>query len=226
VIQAEQIFKYFGNEPSRVTAVEDLNLTVEAGAKISIVGRSGSGKTTLLNLLSGLDRPTSGRLVIEGRELSRLNQNEMADYRLRCVGVVFQSFQLIPQRTAAQNVELPLIIRGMPANKRVRIVADALLRVGLEHRASHFPYALSGGEQQRVAIARAIVKRPSLLLADEPTGNLDSQTTTEIMQLIMQIAEESNLTLVLVTHDHELAVKYSDRIVTMCDGRMSEVIAK
>ncbi len=207
-------------------AVEALNLTVNAGDKIAIVGRSGSGKTTLLNLLAGLDRPTSGRLAVGGRELSTLNHNEMADYRLRCVGVVFQSFQLIPQRTAAQNVELPLIISGVSAYQRGRIVADALGRVGLEQRSSHFPHELSGGEQQRVAIARAIVKRPSLLLADEPTGNLDSQTTTEIMQLIMQIAEESNLTLVLVTHDMELAVKYSDRKVTMHDGRMSEAIAK
>jgi len=195
---------------------------INDGEKVAIVGKSGSGKTTFLNMLSGLDRPTSGRLLVDGQELGKLGASEMAEYRLKSIGVIFQSFQLIAQRTAAQNIELPLIICGMPSRERKREVKEALEKVGLDHRAKHFPFQLSGGEQQRVAIARAIVKKPAVVLADEPTGNLDSTTTTEIMNLLNQVCEDQSLTLVLITHDLDLADRYTDRQLEMSDGKLAQ----
>lgn len=223
MIQAKQLHKTYGNRGSRFDAVNQVNLEIERGERVSIIGHSGSGKTTLLNLLAGLDRPSSGELVIEGRELQKLKQRGMARYRLETVGVVFQSFQLISHRTAFQNVELPLIIGGESVADRREKVTLALEKVGLADRSSHYPKQLSGGEQQRVAIARAIVNCPPVLLADEPTGNLDSTTTSEIMQLLVEVITQSNTTLILVTHDLSLAAEYTDRHFRMNDGQLAEV---
>ncbi len=222
VIQCKKVSKTYGSALHRVVALDQLEIQIDSLEKVAIVGRSGSGKTTLLNLLSGLDRPTSGSLSVNGMDLGQLDSAAMADYRLKTVGVVFQSFQLISQRTAAQNVELPLIIAGEPAEVRAKKVSQSLRKVGLGDRAHHFPYQLSGGEQQRVAIARAVVKQPRVMLADEPTGNLDSKTAAEIMQLLMHICENEALTLVLITHDLELAGKYTDRQSVKDDGKLTE----
>lgn len=222
MITAENVSKTFNSHSNEIRALDQVSVQINDGEKVAIVGKSGSGKTTFLNMLSGLDRPTSGRLLVDGQELGKLGASEMAEYRLKSIGVIFQSFQLIAQRTAAQNIELPLIICGMPSRERKREVKEALEKVGLDHRAKHFPFQLSGGEQQRVAIARAIVKKPAVVLADEPTGNLDSTTTTEIMNLLNQVCEDQSLTLVLITHDLDLADRYTDRQLEMSDGKLAQ----
>ncbi|MCL4153370.1 UNVERIFIED_CONTAM: hypothetical protein GTU68_054264 [Idotea baltica] len=183
---------------------------VDAGQRVAIVGKSGSGKSTLLNLMAGLDRPSAGTLSIGGQ---RLDQT---------IGVVFQAFQLLPQRTALQNVELPLLFSKMPRHERHELARLWLEKVGLSKRASHHPYALSGGEQQRVAIARALVHQPKLLLADEPTGNLDSVSAHQVEDLMLELCRESNITFVLVTHNSGLAERCSDRLIRMFDGQMVE----
>ena len=222
MITAQHLCKTYESNSNSVRALDDLNLKIDSGEKVAIVGRSGSGKTTLLNMLSGLDRPTSGTLSVDGQDLAQLSPAQAADYRMNSIGVIFQSFQLIPQRTAAQNIELPLIIAGVSSAERKRSVQRAITEVGLENRANHMPFQLSGGEQQRVAIGRALVKQPAVLLADEPTGNLDSKTATQIMDLVSQISDQHSLTLVLVTHDLELAKTYTQRQLTMNDGKLSE----
>ena len=222
MITAQHLCKTYESNSNSVRALDDLNLNIDSGEKVAIVGRSGSGKTTLLNMLSGLDRPTSGTLSVDGQDLAQLSPAQAADYRMNSIGVIFQSFQLIPQRTAAQNIELPLIIAGVSSAERKRSVQRAITEVGLENRANHMPFQLSGGEQQRVAIGRALVKQPAVLLADEPTGNLDSKTATQIMDLVSQISDQHSLTLVLVTHDLELAKTYTQRQLTMNDGKLSE----
>lgn len=218
MIDAKNLSKTY--ESNSILALDNLNLQIEPGEKVAIVGRSGSGKTTLLNMLSGLARPTSGSLVVDGRDLAKLGPAEAADYRLKSVSVIFQSFQLIPQRTAAQNIELPLIIAGIAPSERKRAVAKTIQEIGLQDRADHMPFQLSGGEQQRVAIGRALVKQPSVLLADEPTGNLDSQTAIQIMDLLIRVSGQHRLTLVLVTHDIGLATAYTRRQLTMGDGKL------
>jgi len=220
VITAQHLCKKYQSGSKTIRALDDLNLQVNSGEKVAVVGRSGSGKTTLLNMLSGLDRPTSGQLIVDGNDLSKLTASQTADYRINSIGVIFQSFQLIPQRTAAQNIELPLIIAGKLSVQRKKIVDRVIAEVGLENRAGHLPSQLSGGEQQRVAIGRALAKEPSILLADEPTGNLDSKTSTEIMDLVSRVSEKHALTLLLVTHDLKLAQTYTHRQLTMDDGKL------
>ena len=222
MISADHLCKIYKSHAHSIRALDDLSLQIDSGQRVAIVGRSGSGKTTLLNMLSGLDRPTSGSLVVDGYDLSKLDSAQAANYRMNSIGVIFQSFQLIPQRTAAQNIELPLIIAGLSPAKRKEAVKQAIAEVGLQERSNHFPFQLSGGEQQRVAIGRALVKKPSVLLADEPTGNLDSKTATEIMELVTRVSDKHSLTLVLVSHDKELAQTYTQRIFAMADGRLTE----
>jgi ABC-type lipoprotein export system ATPase subunit len=185
-----------------------------------LLGKSGSGKSTLLNLLGGLDRPTSGRMEVGGRDLARMSSKELARHRLTTVGMIFQSFNLIPSRTALQNVELPMIFAGRPPADRRAAAQRALEAAGLGARLHHRPGELSGGEHQRVAIARALVNAPQILLADEPTGNLDSVTASEIMTILTTHVLAHGTTLILVTHDEELASRCADRIVRLKDGRL------
>lgn len=201
-------------------ALDAVSFEIEAGEKVSILGRSGSGKTTLLNLLSGLDSPTSGELIVAGESVHSMNRRQLANYRSATVGVIFQSFQLLAHRTAAQNVELPLILAGVGKQERRARAADGLERVGLNDRADHFPWQLSGGEQQRVAIARALANSPSVLLADEPTGNLDSSTADDVVSLLTDVCAENHITLVLITHDRQLAATCCDRHLSIQDGRL------
>ncbi len=204
-----------------IRAVDQISLEVRAGEFLALLGASGSGKSTLLNLIAGLDRPSSGAIFAQGRDLATMTSQELASHRNQTVGIVFQSFQLLPRMTLEENVELPLRLREVPRAERPARVREALGRVGLTARAKHRPTELSGGEQQRAAIARALVNRPLIVLADEPTGNLDTKTGEEIMNLISEIhrpASGAGRTIVMVTHERALAEQYADRIVTLSDG--------
>lgn len=201
-----------------VHALRGVSFDVPESAFFSIVGKSGSGKSTLLNLVGGLDRPTSGRIRVNGQDLAALSRNKLALHRRYTAGMVFQSFNLIPSRTALENVLLPLVFAGIPSRKRKEKARQLLGQVGLEGRMDHFPSELSGGEAQRVAIARAMANDPRIILADEPTGNLDSSTSAEIMDLMASLNKERGLTILMVTHDRESAEIISDRIITLKDG--------
>src|SRR5262245_4646897 len=203
-----------------VRALRGVSLEVSAGERVALLGRSGSGKSTLLHLLGGLDTPTAGGIVVDGRDLAAMRANELADYRRTTVGMVFQAFHLVPSQTARQNVELPLVFAGRPARERRALAERALAAVGLAERARHRPVELSGGERQRVALARALVNGPRLLLADEPTGNLDAATADEVMRYLLSFAADNGTTLVLVTHDEALAQRATDRIIRLHDGQV------
>jgi predicted ABC-type transport system involved in lysophospholipase L1 biosynthesis ATPase subunit len=203
-------------------ALRGVSLEIPRGQKVALLGKSGSGKSTLLNLLGGLDRPTSGSLHVGGRDLTRLSSNELARYRLATVGMIFQSFNLIPSRTALQNVELPMVFAGRSPRERRAAAQRALEAVGLGERLDHRPAELSGGEHQRVAIARALVNAPQLLLADEPTGNLDTATAADVIGLVLDYVREHGTTLVVVTHDEELGRRCADRVLRMRDGQFIE----
>lgn len=220
MIHARRLSRYYGESSNRVTALDAIDLEIESGKRVGILGRSGSGKTTLLNLLAGLDRPTGGSLSVADQNLGELTAAQLARYRRETVGVIFQSFQLIPNRSAFQNVELPLILAGVDRANRKQRVGEAIERVGLGKRGRHKPSELSGGEQQRVAVARAMVTRPKVLLADEPTGNLDSQTAQSVTELMLDVVKEKESTLILITHDRQLAERCCDRIVHLLDGRL------
>jgi putative ABC transport system ATP-binding protein len=199
-------------------ALDGVNLTIEEGELVAIMGASGSGKSTLMNILGCLDRPTTGRYILAGREVSGLERSELAEVRNMLLGFVFQSFNLLPRTTARENVELPLVYRGLGASERAAKARSALERVGLGDRVDHRPAQLSGGQQQRVAIARALVNDPKILLADEPTGNLDSKTSDTIMALFQDLWKHGQ-TIVYVTHEPDVA-RYASRILTMRDGRI------
>jgi putative ABC transport system ATP-binding protein len=213
------VTKHFGDGGARVTALDEVDLTVESGEFVAVAGPSGSGKSTLLLLLGALDRPSSGRLLFDGRDLGGLPDAELARLRLETFGFVFQQFNLIPTLTAQENVEAALAPVGAPTAERRERVAELLGQVGLAARRGHLPTQLSGGEQQRVAIARALANDPRVLLADEPTGNLDSATGEEVLTLLRRLSGEHGQTLVLVTHDRSIAGR-ADRIVEMRDGRI------
>jgi putative ABC transport system ATP-binding protein len=204
-----------------IRAVDGVSLNIESGEFVALLGASGSGKSSLLNLIAGLDSPTSGQVISGGHDLAQLSRAELARYRRQVVGMVFQSFNLIPSMTVLENVELPLRFAEVERSKRADMAANALTRVGLSGRLTHRPIELSGGEQQRVAIARALVNSPSILLADEPTGNLDSRTGTEVMELIRQLNSSSGMTVVLVTHEQVIAEKYAARMISLADGKVS-----
>jgi putative ABC transport system ATP-binding protein len=204
-----------------IRAVDDVTLQVSSGEFLALLGSSGSGKSTLLNLMAGLDRPTSGAIFAQGRNLSEMNPLELARYRSRTVGMVFQSFNLLPRMTLEENVELPLRLAEVDRSERAGRVREALERVHLENRLTHRPSELSGGEQQRAALARALVNRPTLLLADEPTGNLDSATGESIMVLLRKIQQSLGMTIVLVTHERPLAERFADRIASVADGKLA-----
>ncbi|WP_217922339.1 ABC transporter ATP-binding protein [Miltoncostaea oceani] len=214
------VARTYGSGDGRVEALRGVDLRIGRGEMVAVAGPSGSGKTTLLQILGGLDRPTGGRALFEGRDMGGMREAEVTRLRLDAIGFVFQHFNLIPTLGAADNVELALAPRDLDGDARRAVVAEALADVGLGHRAGHLPGALSGGEQQRVAIARALAGRPRVLLADEPTGNLDSATGAEIVALLRRLCAERGLTVVLITHDEAVAAA-ADRTVRMRDGRLA-----
>jgi putative ABC transport system ATP-binding protein len=224
-IRADNLTRHYRMGGAMIRAVDGISLEVSEGEFVALLGASGSGKSTLLNLFAGLDRATSGAVFVLGRELGAMNSMELSRHRNRTIGMVFQSFNLLPRMTVLENVELPLRLGEVPRTERASRVDEALKRVGLTARAAHRPGELSGGEQQRVAIARALVNRPRVLLADEPTGNLDSHTGEEIMDLMTEINRPANgaaaTTVVMVTHERSLADRYSRRLVTIADGRVA-----
>jgi putative ABC transport system ATP-binding protein len=203
-----------------IRAVDGISLEVRSGEFVALLGTSGSGKSSMLNLLAGLDRPTSGSIVVQDKDLAKFSREELAKYRLHVVGMVFQSFNLIPSMTLAENVELPLRFAEVERGKRQELSQEALERVGLGARMDHRPSELSGGEQQRAALARALINRPKLLLADEPTGNLDSHTGTEIMEMVRGFNRDLGMTIVMVTHERALAERYAQRMIFLADGKL------
>ncbi|OIO87501.1 MAG: hypothetical protein COW32_06215 [Candidatus Aquicultor secundus] len=206
-----------GKEP--LIALDNVSISISQGEFVSIMGTSGSGKSTLLNLIGGLDRFDSGEISVDGLDIASLDENQLAKYRREKIGFIFQSYNLVPTLTALQNVELPLIFSGIPKNDRLTKVQDMLKTVGLQDRVNHRPTEMSGGEQQRVAVARALINNPAIILGDEPTGNLDSKTGEEIMDLLTWMNKNNGLTVVMVTHDAEKA-RYADRVVHIKDGRI------
>ncbi|MCL6482309.1 MAG: ABC transporter ATP-binding protein [Firmicutes bacterium] len=220
LIRTEDLARYYRMGPSVIRAVDGVSLEIERGEFVALLGSSGSGKSTLLNLLAGLDRPTRGRIQVAGRDLSTLSREELAAYRRHQVGMVFQAFNLVPRMTLEENVELPLRFAEVERSERAQRVQQALARVGLLHRLGHRPSELSGGEQQRAALARALVNRPAILLADEPTGNLDSRTGEEILSLLAEWNRTLGMTVVLVTHERPLAERFAQRILQMADGKL------
>ncbi len=205
---------------SVIRAVDGISFSVQGGEFIALLGSSGSGKSSLLNLIAGLDRPTSGDVQVEGRSLAELSSEELARFRRHSVGIVFQAFNLVPGMTVAENVELPLRLAETERGERAGRVREALARVGLSERLGHRPGELSGGEQQRVALARALVNSPRILLADEPTGNLDSHTGMEIMEIIGDCNARLGMTVLLVTHERALAERYARRMLFLADGKL------
>ncbi len=219
-IRTIELSRSYGKASAVIHALRGVSLEVGRGERVALLGKSGSGKSTLLNLLGGLDRPTSGQVQAFGLDLARLSGRKLAGYRLATVGMIFQSFNLVPTRTALQNVELPLVLAGVPPARRRAAAAAALETVGLGARLHHRPAELSGGECQRAAIARALVNAPPILLADEPTGNLDSATAAEVVAVLTAHLDRLGATLVLVTHDEDLARRCAARIVRLQDGRL------
>jgi putative ABC transport system ATP-binding protein len=219
-IRTEDLRRYYRMGETVIRAVDGVSLEVRSVEFVALLGSSGSGKSSVLNLIAGLDRPTSGNVIVQGRDLAQLSREELAHYRLHTVGMVFQSFNLIGSMTLAENVELPLRFAEVDRGKREGLAREALARVGLQGRMNHRPSELSGGEQQRAALARALINHPRLLLADEPTGNLDSHTGTEIMNLIRDFNRQLGMTVMVVTHERALAERYAGRMIFLADGKM------
>jgi len=225
MIDVNQITHHFtlgkkGNQTT-LSVLENISFHVTAGEIVTIVGRSGSGKSTLLNLISGFIKPTQGEIIIQDQKVSEFNESEFAAFRLQNMGFIFQNFQLIPSMTAFQNIELPLILKGMSEQARKITTIDMLTKVGLEDFGEHYPSELSGGQQQRVSIARALVLEPPLILADEPTGSLDSETEEDLLQFIRKLNKDLGITFLIITHDDEVA-RIGDRTITLADGKIVE----
>jgi putative ABC transport system ATP-binding protein len=219
-IRLDHVSRHYTMGEAVIRAVDDVSLDLPSGEFLALLGSSGSGKSTLLNLIAGLDRPTSGAVIANNQDLSKVSSLELARYRRQTVGMVFQSFNLLPRMTLEENVELPLRLAEVDRSERPTRVREALERVGLGKRATHRPSELSGGEQQRGAIARALANRPKILLADEPTGNLDSATGESILALLKEIQKNPGMTIVMVTHERPLAERFADRLAIMGDGRL------
>jgi putative ABC transport system ATP-binding protein len=225
IVEGLALHREYPSGESVVHALQGVDVAVRRGELLCVRGRSGSGKTTLLNLLGGLDRPTSGRVILDGNEISAMGERELVAIRRRTVGFIFQAFGLLPILTAAENVEVPLRLVRTDGRERDRRVFELLDLVGLAERAGHRPFELSGGEQQRVAVARALANRPRLLLADEPTGQLDSETGHRIMLLLRSIVRTEGITAIVATHD-PLMLDAADRVVELRDGRLTESLAE
>lgn len=223
-IRAEHVSRHYQMGEALIRAVDDVCLSIRSGEFAAFLGSSGSGKSTLLNLLAGLDRPTSGAIHVQNRNLAEMDTHELARYRSGTVGMVFQAFNLLPRMTLEENVELPLRLAEVPRSDRGVRVREALERVHLSKRLTHRPAELSGGEQQRAALARALVNRPAILLADEPTGNLDSATGEEIMLLLESFNRNLGMTILMVTHEQPLAARFAHRILTVADGKLISVV--
>ncbi len=221
IIEVKNAKKIYRMGDERIHAVDDVSFNIKKGEFCCLYGVSGSGKSTLLNLMAGIERLSSGKITIKGKNIHRMSENGLAKFRQRNLGFVFQSYNLLNTMTASENVELPLVYQRIKPKKRKKMARDMLTKVGLGGRLKHKPNEMSGGQQQRVGIARAFVGNPDIVFADEPTGNLDSKTTKEVMDLIKQMAEENNLTIVMVTHDIGLT-KYADKIIHILDGKIQE----
>ncbi|HEY1677815.1 MAG TPA: ABC transporter ATP-binding protein [Candidatus Sulfotelmatobacter sp.] len=219
-IRSENVCRHYSMGETLIRAVDGISLDIRSGEFVALLGTSGSGKSSMLNLIAGLDRPTSGSVIVQNRDLAKLSREELAKYRLHVVGMVFQSFNLIPSMTLTENVELPMRFAEVERGKRASMAREALQRVGLGARLDHRPSELSGGEQQRAALARALINRPQLLLADEPTGNLDSHTGTEIMEMVRGFNRDLGMTVIMVTHERGLAERYAQRMVFLADGKL------
>jgi putative ABC transport system ATP-binding protein len=222
IIKLENISKQFKMGHAIIKALDDIDLEIKRGEFISVIGTSGSGKSTLLNIIGGLLKATSGKVIVDRTDISTYSDNEMANYRKNMVGFIFQSFNLIPTLTALENVEYPMIFSGILRKERLNRSKEVLKKLGLEDRLKHNPTELSGGEQQRVSIARAIVNEPEIILADEPTGNLDSKTGKGIMEILRKINKEMGRTLIVVTHDIYISY-YSDKRVYLSDGIIKKI---
>jgi putative ABC transport system ATP-binding protein len=219
-IQTDNVCRHYTMGETLIPAVDGISIGVRAGEFVALLGTSGSGKSSLLNLIAGLDRPTSGTVNVQGHNLATLSREDLAKYRLHVVGMVFQSFNLIPSMTLLENVELPMRFAEVDRDKRGALAEEALRRVGLIARQRHRPTELSGGEQQRASLARALINQPQVLLADEPTGNLDSRTGTEIMNFIREFNQTMGMTVVMVTHERALAERYAQRMIFLADGKL------
>lgn len=224
LIHVEDMYKIYNPGENEVRALDGVSLRVEEGEFVAIIGHSGSGKSTLMNMLGCLDVPTKGKYILNGKDISRLSDNELSDVRNNYIGFIFQGFNLIQNLTAIENVELPLIYRKVEKKTRRKLAIEALKKVGLEQRMKHKPAEMSGGQQQRVAIARAIAATPPLILADEPTGNLDSKSTKDIMQILEELNDQGN-TVVLITHDDGIA-ENAKRVVRIMDGKIESDTTK
>ncbi|HIU35794.1 MAG TPA: ABC transporter ATP-binding protein [Candidatus Fimenecus excrementigallinarum] len=220
LIEVRDIYKIYNPGENEVRALDGVTLSVSRGDFVAIVGQSGSGKSTLMNMLGLLDIPTSGEYYLDGENTSEMSDDELSEIRNKEIGFIFQGFNLIPSLTAQANVELPLTYRGMPAAERHRLSLEALERVGLGHRLNHLPKQMSGGQQQRVAIARAVAARPPIILADEPTGNLDSRSGAEVMKILHELNNEGR-TVILITHDNGIANE-AKRVIRIQDGKVVE----
>ncbi len=225
IIRIQNVKKFYQMGEERIRAINGVNLNIQQGEVCCLFGKSGSGKSTLLNLIAGLEKPTSGEIIVYNKHIERMNENQLAAFRQQNIGFVFQSYNLLSTLTALENVTLPLIFHGMAVKERNERAMEMLKAVGLEGRANHKPGEMSGGQQQRVSIARAFINDPKVVFADEPTGNLDTKTTYEMMDLITGLANKKNQTLVIVTHDWELS-EYADRIVHIMDGKIESIEEK
>lgn len=218
LIEVKNVYKIYNPGENEVRALDGISVTIDHGEFVAIVGHSGSGKSTFMNMLGCLDTPTSGDYYLDGVNVAGMTDDELSDIRNKQIGFIFQGFNLIPSLTAQENVELPLVYRGMPAEQRRQLAEEALTRVGMEHRMSHRPSELSGGQQQRVAIARAIAARPPIIMADEPTGNLDTRSGEEVMKILHELNVEGR-TIVLITHDNDIA-RQATRAIRIIDGKV------
>jgi putative ABC transport system ATP-binding protein len=221
IIELDGVHKIYTMGDVEVHALRGISLTIREGEFVAIMGSSGSGKSTMMNIIGCLDRPTRGRYTLEGQDVSQTSKDERADIRNRKLGFIFQGFNLLSRTSALENVELPMLYAGLDSAERYRLATEALSSVGLIGREQNHPNQLSGGQQQRVAIARALVNNPAVILADEPTGNLDSRTSIEVMGIFQRLNRERGITLVLVTHEHEIA-EYAQRVVTFKDGKIKD----